>query len=258
MLRHAVRKFVLAILRQRRYRLLREVDIPFGFDWLADAEWALEGEKPRNAFDVGANDGGTAICLKRRFPDIEIDCFEPVPKTFNVLKDNVKSLTGVHCHQLALSDRSGQFKMITSENSNTNRLAEGNVSETSQFEIVTCSTIDEICRERNVGLIDLLKIDVEGKEIEVLNGAANKLSRGEVRVLLCEFEFLPNSIEPHGNFQEIYEFMTQLDYSIVSVYSEGVDRCGLRWGNVLFSRMRKRTREFYRSPYGTPILGAEW
>src|SRR3954467_1486450 len=55
--------------------------------------------------DVGANDGVSAIKFRDAFPDATIHSFEPVTKTFEILKRKVATYTDIHCHQLAVGSR---------------------------------------------------------------------------------------------------------------------------------------------------------
>jgi hypothetical protein len=51
-------------------------------------------------------------------------------------------------------------------------------------------TVDQFCAERGVDRLDLLKIDTEGHELEVLEGASQTLQARGVRFVFLEFETL--------------------------------------------------------------------
>jgi FkbM family methyltransferase len=57
---------------------------------------------------------------------------------------------------------------------------------------VDCTTVDDFCSQRGITSIDVLKIDTEGHELAVLNGAMQMLSSGAVRFVFLEY----NSILP--------------------------------------------------------------
>jgi hypothetical protein len=56
-----------------------------------------------------------------------------------------------------------------------------------RVESVEVVTLDDYCRERAVGAVDLVKIDVEGAELWVVRGAAALLGQPAAPVLVCEF-----------------------------------------------------------------------
>jgi hypothetical protein len=81
--------------------------------------------------------------------------------------------------------------------------------------------------------VGLIKIDVEGHEIDVLKGAKNSLKTGKVDAVVIEGTFTPNQIKS-GDFFEVNDFMVScgfqvqgvydLDYS--HIYSKGVFKLG--------------------------------
>ncbi len=75
---------------------------------------------------------------------------------------------------------------------------------------VTVGTLDESLAEQ--GRIDLIKIDVEGSELEVLRGGRRILERHRPIVY---FEFLPCFAEPKGIRVETFEeWFKPLGYSL--------------------------------------------
>jgi len=54
-----------------------------------------------------------------------------------------------------------------------------------------CTTIDDYCRSNDVDFIDLLKIDVEGAEVEVLHGAERMISEGRIAAIVFEISMQP-------------------------------------------------------------------
>ena len=57
--------------------------------------------------------------------------------------------------------------------------------------------MDNFCKENNIDSIDVLKIDTEGSEVEVLNGAKNMLNK--TNIILIEV------LDEKKNFSEIWK-----------------------------------------------------
>jgi Methyltransferase FkbM domain len=74
---------------------------------------------------------------------------------------------------------------------------------------VTIDTLDSFCDSRGIDLIDLLKNDVEGFELPVLQGAKRHLSSGTIRYIYVECVFAPNTEMPHTSFFGLRQFLPQ-------------------------------------------------
>ena len=96
--------------------------------------------------------------------------------------------------------------------------------------------------------LTILKIDVEGHELNVLRGAARAIEDRRVDFVLCECEFEPREGEPHGDFFEIFEYLSTRNYRVVSFYTGGVDQNGWRFGDVLFKLSEPDDGHFMNAP----------
>jgi hypothetical protein len=66
-------------------------------------------------------------------------------------------------------------------------------------------TLDEYCRENNVATVDLLKLDVEGHELAVLNGGRELLDRGAIDFI--QFEFGGCNIDSRTYFRDFHSLL---------------------------------------------------
>jgi len=84
---------------------------------------------------------------------------------------------------------------------------------------VDCVTVNRLCADQGLERLDLLKIDTEGHEREVLEGAAETLARRGVRFVFPEFETLgPIAGASGGAFAPCAELLEPLGFRLVATY----------------------------------------
>lgn len=122
--------------------------------------------------DCGANIGLSVIYFKQLYPESNIIAFEPDPIIFKILSDNIISskLQGVTLINKGLSDSEGIINFF-SEGADGGRIA----LEKDGEKIIKINTVKlgEFL-DKN---IDMLKIDIEGAELDVLNECKGKLNK---------------------------------------------------------------------------------
>lgn len=216
--------------------LKRLSHVPFGVYWYRDIRFFSNGKNLQTVLDVGANVGQTALTLVKHFPRARVFCFEPVPTTFDVLRSRTSDCRDVECFNFALGELKGVGKVTDVPLSGSNTLLVEASSATASKKLVEVgiSTVDSFCSEKGIDGIDLLKIDTEGYEMNVLRGANSLLSDRRIQFILAECDFFRRSGEPHGDFGELYSFLRDYGFNVVSFYTGGVDDMGWVWGNVLF------------------------
>ena len=200
-----------------RSRASERVCLPWGFDldlrpndaigaaiWnsgvydlaVTETLWRLTN-RAELAVDVGANIGYTTSVLATRVgSNGEVWSFEPHPRLFKELEDNVANwasrneIRNVRVFDLAVSDRKGPGRLIEppgfASNQGTATLAQSSLVPEPACETgygVNTTTLDAIIQDRRVGV---LKIDVEGRELEVLKGARLLLKQSRIRDIVFE------------------------------------------------------------------------
>lgn len=170
---------------------------------VTEAIWRLID--PREiAVDIGANIGHmTSAMAVRVGTGGTVVAFEPHPEIFRELSSNAgrwsadRRWAEIRLHELALSDRHGSASLSTPADFAANRGAAALVKDADaaaapgQVDEVRLARLDEIL-DADVGV---MKIDVEGHELEVLAGAAALLRAGRVRdIVFEEWEPLPTRV----------------------------------------------------------------
>jgi FkbM family methyltransferase len=88
-----------------------------------------------------------------------------------------------------------------------------------ESELVQTTTLDDVIREKGVGIIDLLKMDAEGAELDILRGAAGALRARRVRALT--FEFGGCNVDSRTYFRDFWSLLCPLGYSIFRIVPGG-------------------------------------
>lgn len=146
----------------------------------SSAERLLElAVRSKIILDVGANIGSTALMMAHANPNAVIHTFEPHRGNFakalhNLSLNNFKQII---FHPFGLGNKSEIKKLyeVADENSGMNRILDQEVSwPFTEIEIIT---MDAFTKEHGIDKVDLIKIDVEGYEMNVLYGAEQTLKR---------------------------------------------------------------------------------
>jgi hypothetical protein len=95
----------------------------------------------------------------------------------------------VRCVHAALGARRETLPLYVNQNSELNTLVRDGYRGHHTVEEAAVDTIDDFCEANSIEAIDILKIDVQGWEIAVLDGARRMISHGKVRFVFAEAGF---------------------------------------------------------------------
>lgn len=155
---------------------------------------------PKNGLilDIGANIGNHALQFKHYLPNSEIWCFEPYFENFNLLRQNIKQFNDVKAFNVGVgsttsvvtfsddhSGNSGIVKIVPNGN-NTNMVIR----------------LDDIKFDGKK--ISLIKLDVEGHEYSVIEGAVNTIKTHKPMIWIEDFNL------------KTVELLQKIGYKIIS------------------------------------------
>lgn len=223
--------------KAKTWHLKPKSHAPFGWEIATDLSRLFGMESP-TLIDVGGNEGQTIDYFLEYFPTCRIISFEPVQEPFQTLMRKYGSHPRITIDNRALSDESGEATIFLTPNSQANSL-ENRTSTTDPArpsQKVKVTTLDEIFDEHHLNCIDVLKIDVEGFEVQVLQGARKALQERKITAVFSEFTVDPGD-RSHGQLVEIMQFLKPFNYHLVGFYDQAIHRNPLRlgYGNALFA-----------------------
>lgn len=178
---------------------------------------------------MGANVGQTALRIHAAFPNADIFSFEPTPAAFADLRAAVGHLPKVHAHDVAVGPKAGTAEFFLYANSKTNSLVSDaphrmRYGYTGEKITVAITTIDEFCAEHRIDHIGLLKIDTEGADLAVLQGARRMIAAGQIDYVYVEFnDIVPMQDASGGALAPICEFLAPFGMHFVASYTDHIN-----------------------------------
>ena len=174
-------------------------------------------------FDVGANTGDWTAAVLAIAPASRIHAFEPQASLATQVATRHSQ---VKVNSVALGETPGELSLYDYEDhpgSQHASLLQGVIDGVHRSKpretVVPVTTLDSYCLEHNVATIDLLKIDVEGFELNVLRGAKRLLEEG--RIAAIQFEFNEMNVVGRTFLNDFMKYM-QPAYRLYRVLPHGL------------------------------------
>lgn len=167
--------------------------------------------------DIGANIGVRTLAFSRAVPQGRVISFEPHPHTFERLKEHVTlndpgNVTLVN-KGIGQHVDTARLYQVVETNSGMNRiLADADLVRSTPFVDVHLSPLEPVLEGAGVPHVDVIKIDVEGFEMEVLLGARAVIERDRP-VLFIELDD-DNLKDSGSSAPELVEWLRERGYDV--------------------------------------------
>jgi FkbM family methyltransferase len=205
-----------------------------------DAIRGVAGE-PSVILDVGANVGRTVRRFRKEFPRAAIHAFEPHPELAGRLRALAATMDGVSVHECAVGDRVGRASFhLNRFDANHSLLPQGpeaarwaRIDHVREVDVET-TTVDAFRDRAGLPAIGLVKIDADGGDLMVLEGARRSLAERRIGAVLVELLYVPIfDGQPHAH--DIERFLLEAGYWLFDHYQPRYDASGrIRASNGLF------------------------
>jgi len=178
-------------------------------------------------FDIGANVGDIALRYRQDFPQATLHCFEPFPASFAQLTEKTAGDEKIQRHALAVAEQCGTANLHVHSAAPMNSLLPNDeradqywdqklFDDAAQLTVETV-TVDAFAAREQVGHIDILKIDVQGGEYAVLQGAQQLLRAQQVGLVYLEIITVPSYRGQH-QLHEYLSFFANSGYELFDMY----------------------------------------
>ncbi len=190
---------------------LRTQDMPMMHEIFKREDYRLKLEKSLSeaavVMDLGANIGLASIFFQQHyFPNARFVAVEPSPKNIAVLQQNLaNNIEKAEIVPVVVSNKNGLLLIDDTEVGYNVHIIHQKIAQNTEGERSTeviALTLPQIFEDLNIERIDLLKMDIEGAEKEVLQDAAQWISKVQMMVIELHGDYtethLQRDIEPYG------------------------------------------------------------
>ncbi len=228
-IRFFLKKFFLLKLNTKFIRKLEQIfSLYQGKGWGSDSiEKEIESclsllnNKPKIFIDIGANKGLYTKTIISKIPNIKCHLFEPSAYNVDVLKKVFVKHKTVKINNFALSKINAQSNLYSNFTGSgyaslTKRRLDHFNEEMNIVDPIVVKRFDNYWKEKEL-IIDYVKADVEGHELDVLKGFGELIFNSR----LIQFEFGGCNIDTKTYFQDFWYFFLDKDFIIYRITPRG-------------------------------------
>jgi FkbM family methyltransferase len=169
------------------------------------------GFSPKHIVDVGANHGNWTRTSLQYFPEAQYTLLEPQKQLVVHIQDLLAAGRPIRWINAGASDKSGTLPFFISHRDDSSRFLES-TEDSSETIPVQVLSLDDLLLQYQLPVPELVKIDAEGFDLKVMEGAKSLLGKTDVFLLeasvLCPFE---NSVAA------AVQFMAEHGYRLIDI-----------------------------------------
>jgi FkbM family methyltransferase len=179
-------------------------------------------------FDVGASIGKTIDAYRDLFPASKIVGFEPFEESFAEARLRETQDGQTRVFNLALGAVNGPENFHVNSSAPTNSLLATDdhgpkvwgkgLLETQKTVQVDVVRLDDFLAKEGIQRVDLLKLDVQGAEPLVLEGAADTLANNRIGIIYTEIITMPTYVG-QKSFDEMLKLFADRNFQLYNIYN---------------------------------------
>ncbi len=198
----------------------------------------MRDNPPNVVYDIGASVATWTLLARSIFPKAEIHAFEPLESQRREFSAKTKGIPGIHLHPVALGSIEGDALMNVTDSVDSSSLLAPAKASYRDFgakavaqEGVRVSKLDDYVVKKSLPWPDLIKLDVQGYELDVLRSAPSCLSR--VTALISEVSFQEYYVG-QPLFHELVKFCASYSLFVVALGKGTALGVRLKYTDALF------------------------
>ena len=184
-------------------------------------EWIINLiEKDSTVFDVGFHRGDFCKDVLQKQPTVRLIAFDPARFAKEEYEKNFKDNPSIRFEDIALSSKSGRADFYDYDNmcnSLAPRVDWYQDAQPKEKYSVRVRTLDDYCSKNVIEQIHFLKIDAEGYDLHVLEGAHNLLESQKIDMFM--FEFASGWVSSRRYLQEADSYIRWHPYSLFKLFN---------------------------------------
>ncbi len=201
------------------------------------------GDRPITIYDIGANRGSTIAKFVDYFPGARIVAFEPIVSLCEEIKSKFENYKNINIENTGISNFTGEQIFFVNKSIDTSSFlpsqkaglnSDSQVKNIAQIN-VPVKTIAQSYIEQKIEQIHILKLDIQGSELNALNGAEDLLAHKKIDVIYTEAYFIQQYID-HPLFADITLYLSKFGYQLQDIYNPIYGNDKLAWCDAVFVR----------------------
>lgn len=197
----------------------------------------------RTVVDIGANRGQFALIARKCFPGARIDSFEPLAEPADRFERVFAGDENVHLHRLAVGEREGGATIHVSRRDDSSSLLPITERQSALFpgtdereiRTIRVAPLDSVLSAAKMSKPAMLKLDVQGFELQALHGCESLLSC--FSYVYCECSFV-ELYEGQALAHEVLDYLQGHGFRLSGVYNLTYDKRGMAvQADFLFSKV---------------------
>lgn len=186
----------------------------------------------RHVIDIGANRGQFALIARKCLPDARIDSFEPLAEPADRFEKIFEKDPHTHLHHFAIGAYEGETTIHVSQADDSSSLLPIGKMQTDmspgtserETRTIRVATLDSVLSGQDIRSPALLKLDVQGYELQALQGCLPLLA--SFKYIYCECSFI-ELYEGQVLADQVVQFLSSHKFRFIGAYNMCYDKNGI-------------------------------
>lgn len=181
--------------------------------------------------DCGAHIGNCAILFSRLVGrEGFVIAVEPFEESFNILEKRIHRLKKKNIISInkGVWNKTANLPLSVFENTIACKISEDINTDPARDHNINCVTIDQIADELRLNRLHLIKMDIEGAEIEALEGARNTINRFNSNFAIASY----HRRSGHQTYKIVENMLSGNGYKVDTFFPPHLTTCGVRRDSI--------------------------